>query len=105
MQIKIGMLKAMPKKWDVEENWAIFEKQFETHGGETDIFITPECFLDGYAVTEKIGPQSTLPKSPRTSSKAHTSDRYAKWRTHRAPTSFLDTLKNVRDIFTMPLYW
>ena len=38
---------------DVEENWAIFKKQFETHGGDTDVFITPECFLDGYAVTEK----------------------------------------------------
>ena len=31
-KIKIGMLKAMPKKWDVAENWAIFEKQFETLG-------------------------------------------------------------------------
>ena len=53
MQIKIGMLKAMPEKWDVENNWAIFEKQFETHGKDADVFITPECFLDGYAVTEK----------------------------------------------------
>ncbi len=52
-KIKIGMLKAMPKKWDVAENWAIFEKQFATHGKDTDVFITPECFLDGYAVTEK----------------------------------------------------
>ena len=53
MQIKIGMLKAMPKKWNVAGNWAIFKKQFETHGKDTDVFITPECFLDGYAVTEK----------------------------------------------------
>ncbi len=52
-KIKLGMLKAMPQKWDVAENWAVFEKQFETHGRDTDVFITPECFLDGYAVTEK----------------------------------------------------
>ena len=52
-KIKIGMLKAMPEKWNVAENWAVFERQFATHGKDTDVFITPECFLDGYAVTEK----------------------------------------------------
>lgn len=52
-RIKIGMLKAMPEKWDVEGNWTIFEKQFATQGKDVDVFITPECFLDGYAVTEK----------------------------------------------------
>lgn len=48
------MLKAMPAKWDVKGNWAIFEEQFNLHQGDgIDVFITPECFLDGYAVTEK----------------------------------------------------
>jgi len=48
------MLKAMPLKWDVEGNWAIFQEQFRRHQGNgIDIFITPECFLDGYAATEK----------------------------------------------------
>ncbi len=52
--VRIGMLKAMPAKWDVEGNWAIFEEQFKRHrGDDLDIFITPECFLDGYAVTEE----------------------------------------------------
>ena len=52
--VTIGMLKAMPRKWDVEGNWAIFQEQFNRHQEcEIDIFITPECFLDGYAVTEK----------------------------------------------------
>jgi predicted amidohydrolase len=54
------MLKAMPTKWDVEGNWAIFQEQFERHqGDEINVFITPECFLDGYAVTEK---DWTVPK-------------------------------------------
>ena len=51
-RVKIGMLKAMPKKWAVAENWAAFERQFEARAGEVDVFLTPECFLDGYAVTE-----------------------------------------------------
>ncbi|MDP6778542.1 MAG: carbon-nitrogen hydrolase family protein [Candidatus Latescibacteria bacterium] len=51
--VTIGMLKAMPAKWDVEGNWAIFEEQLKRHKGDgIDVFVTPECFLDGYAVTE-----------------------------------------------------
>lgn len=47
------MLKAMPDKWNVDRNWAVFEEQFLGHQGDgIDVFITPECFLDGYAVTE-----------------------------------------------------
>ncbi len=50
----IGMLKAMPRKWDVDYNWKIFEDQFKSHqAAGIDVFITPECFLDGYAVTEE----------------------------------------------------
>ena len=53
-KLRIGMLKAMPGKWDVEGNWAIFEQEFKGHrGDDLDVFITPECFLDGYAVSEK----------------------------------------------------
>ncbi|MBD3181369.1 hypothetical protein GF312_03690 [Candidatus Poribacteria bacterium] len=51
--IKIGMLKAMPEKWDIDYNFRVFEDQFKRHGYDVDVFITPECFLDGYAVTEK----------------------------------------------------
>lgn len=52
--LTVGMLKAMPRKWDMEGNWAIFEEQFRRHQDDgIDVFITPECFLDGYAVTEK----------------------------------------------------
>ena len=53
-KVTIGMLKALPKKWDMTHNWAILEEQFTRHqGDEIDVFITPECFLDGYAVKEK----------------------------------------------------
>lgn len=36
------------------ENWALFEELVHRHkDDEVDVFLTPECFLDGYAVTEK----------------------------------------------------
>ena len=50
--VTIGMLKDVPAKWDAERNWSVFCEQFEWHGDTTDIFVTPECYLDGYAVTE-----------------------------------------------------
>lgn len=53
-QVTIGMLKAVPERWAVEANWELFLEQFKRHRGEElDVFITPECFLDGYAVTDK----------------------------------------------------
>ncbi len=51
--VRIGMLKATPTKWDLEANWAVFEDQFARYRDSgLDLFVTPECFLDGYAVTE-----------------------------------------------------
>ena len=53
-KVRIGMLKALPDKWNLEANWAVFEAQFQQHREDgLDIFITPECFLDGYAVTDE----------------------------------------------------
>ena len=52
--VRIGMLKAMPGKWSVEANWRIFEEQLQANRHrKLDVIVTPECFLDGYAVTEK----------------------------------------------------
>lgn len=51
--VRIGMLKAMPAKWDVEANWDMFKEQFTRYRDVgLDVFVTPECFLDGYAVTD-----------------------------------------------------
>ncbi|MCZ6678455.1 MAG: carbon-nitrogen hydrolase family protein [Candidatus Poribacteria bacterium] len=52
-KVRIGMIVAMPKKWKVDENWSVIESLVRRHAEDgVDIFITPECFLDGYAVTE-----------------------------------------------------
>ncbi len=53
-RITVGMLKAMPGKWTVAANWRTFESQVRAHRSTRfDVIVTPECFLDGYAVTEK----------------------------------------------------
>ena len=52
--IRIAMIKAYPKYWDVEHNWQLFEKLTKAAAGRgAHIICTPECFLDGYAVCDK----------------------------------------------------
>jgi len=53
-KVRIGMMVALPKKWDVEANWSTFETLIRRHAEDgVDVFITPECFLDGYAITQE----------------------------------------------------
>ncbi len=51
--VRVGLIKAIPVKWGLAANWALFEFLFRRavrRGAQ--IVCTPECFLDGYAVTE-----------------------------------------------------
>lgn len=52
-KLTVGMLKDVPEKWGIDRNWAVFAEQFEAHADGVDVFVTPECWYDGYAVTEK----------------------------------------------------
>ncbi len=53
-KVVVGMMKALPAKWDAKDNFEAFESLFHRHAKDgLDVFITPECFLDGYVVTEK----------------------------------------------------
>jgi len=53
-RIRLGLLTAMPVKWDVEANWNTFQRTLEAHASDgIDLAVTPECFLDGYAVADK----------------------------------------------------
>jgi len=41
-------------KWDVEANWQVFQRVLQSHAGDgIDLVVTPECFLDGYAASDK----------------------------------------------------
>ena len=51
--IRVGLLKAVPKLWDLEANWRTFEDlamQAVARGAQ--LICTPECFLDGYVLGE-----------------------------------------------------
>jgi predicted amidohydrolase len=53
-KVRLGLFTAVPIKWDLEGNWKIFERAFLAHANEgIDLVVTPECFLDGYAVEAK----------------------------------------------------
>ncbi len=53
-QVRLGLLTAEPVKWDVEENWRVFEQVLAARAGlKPDVVVTPECFLDGYAAAAK----------------------------------------------------
>jgi predicted amidohydrolase len=52
--VRVGMLKAVPAKWDLDANWQVIESQWHEAGRHgLDVFMTPECFLDGYVAPEK----------------------------------------------------
>ena len=51
--VTVGMLKDVPEKWDIDRNWSVFCEQFERCASGVDVFVTPECHYDGYAVTEE----------------------------------------------------
>jgi len=50
-KMRIGMLKAVPTRWDLEGNWALIEAGWHEAARQgVDLFMTPECMLDGYSV-------------------------------------------------------
>jgi len=51
--IRVGLIKAIPVKWDIEANWNIFEKlALAAQKRGAQIVCTPECFLDGYVAPD-----------------------------------------------------
>jgi len=49
-QVRLALLRATPKKWELEENFQVFLRAVELAAEkDADILITPECWLDGYA--------------------------------------------------------
>lgn len=59
-KVAIAQMRGVPIKWDVHANMATFVSQATAAGAEhPDIFITPECWLDGYAAPD---PASTREK-------------------------------------------
>ncbi|MCG3198195.1 MAG: Formamidase [bacterium] len=54
---RLGLLRGVPRKWDLESNYKVFLEGVEKASEQgVDILITPECWLDGYAAPD---PEST----------------------------------------------
>lgn len=52
--VRIALMHGVPVKWDVNANFDVFLSCLEQASAErADIFITPECWLDGYAAPDK----------------------------------------------------
>ncbi|HOD50145.1 MAG TPA: carbon-nitrogen hydrolase family protein [Candidatus Hydrogenedentes bacterium] len=52
--VRLGLLRAVPEKWNLDKNFGAFLELLDaTRGENVDIFITPECWLDGYAAPAK----------------------------------------------------
>jgi predicted amidohydrolase len=53
-KVRLGLFTAVPEKWQLEVNYRTFERVFLAHvNHRPDVVVTPECFLDGYAVAAK----------------------------------------------------
>jgi len=51
---RLALMQADPEKWNLKTNFAVFLRCLEdADAQDADIFITPECWLDGYAASHK----------------------------------------------------
>ena len=54
MTIRVGQIRGVPRKGDLEANHALLMRLLSGVAAERlDAVVTPECFLDGYVVTEE----------------------------------------------------
>ncbi len=59
--VRLALMQTVPEKWNLDKNFETFLRLLDEAGG-ADIFITPECWLDGYAAPDK----TSTPKKLRT---------------------------------------
>ncbi len=52
--MRLALLKAVPRKWDLDANLQEFLRLAKEAAAQgADLFIAPECWLDGYAVADE----------------------------------------------------
>lgn len=57
--IRLALMQTVPEKWNLDKNFDTFLKLLD-QAGSADIFITPECWLDGYAAADKTSTPEKL---------------------------------------------
>lgn len=52
--VRVALMHGIPEKWDLERNFEVFLSELEAANAKrADLFITPECWLDGYAAPDR----------------------------------------------------
>lgn len=60
-RVRLGLLRGVPEKWGLEKNFSVFLQQVEQADAQgAEIFITPECWLDGYAAADSASTRERL---------------------------------------------
>jgi N-carbamoylputrescine amidase len=50
----VALMRGVPRKWELDTNFKVFLDQLNEAGAKkAELFITPECWLDGYAAAAK----------------------------------------------------
>ena len=70
--VRVALIRSTPAAGDMSANWATFE-HFARQGADekADICISPECFLDGYAVAHADWSRERLIEGGRTAAKEY----------------------------------
>lgn len=59
--LRLGLMRTVPEKWNLEGNFSIFlERLAEAHARGVQVFVTPECWLDGYAAADPTSTRERL---------------------------------------------
>jgi len=78
--VRVGQMRGVPVKWGLTANMQVFDEQVQAAAKlGADVFITPECWLDGYAAPD---PESTPERLRAVAQPLKGSaylDRVAKW--------------------------
>ena len=58
-QVRLALMQAVPEKWNLEKNFDTFLYYLD-EARNAQIFITPECWLDGYSAADKTSTPERL---------------------------------------------
>jgi predicted amidohydrolase len=51
-KLRLALMTGVPEKWQLDANFDVFSHRLGEAAG-ADLFVTPECWLDGYAAADK----------------------------------------------------
>ncbi|MCA9230961.1 MAG: carbon-nitrogen hydrolase family protein [Planctomycetales bacterium] len=59
--VRLALMQTVPAKWELDKNFDVFLKMLDVASDEqAEVFVTPECWLDGYAAPDKSSTPAKL---------------------------------------------